>query len=107
MLTLLPATALTYVSYRKFFDKVEASNRHVRSLADLHLATIEALAMAIDAKDRVSRGHVRRVQITALEIAREMRLQDESLLEALKAGALLHDIGKLAVPDRSVHMPPV
>jgi diguanylate cyclase (GGDEF)-like protein/putative nucleotidyltransferase with HDIG domain len=105
LFTLLPALALTYISYRKFFDKVEASNRHVRSLADLHLKTIEALAMAIDAKDRVSRGHVRRVQITALEIAREMGLRDESLLEALRAGALLHDIGKLAVPDHILNKP--
>lgn len=105
LITLIPTMALTYLSYRKFFDKVEASNQHIRSLADLHLATIEALAMAIDAKDRVSRGHVRRVQITALEIADEMGIKDESLLEALKAGALLHDIGKLAVPDHILNKP--
>jgi diguanylate cyclase (GGDEF)-like protein/putative nucleotidyltransferase with HDIG domain len=105
VVVLVPALALTYFSYRKFFDKVEASGRHVRAMADLHLATIEALAMAIDAKDRVSRGHVRRVQIAALEIAREMGITDESLLEALRAGALLHDIGKLAVPDHILNKP--
>jgi diguanylate cyclase (GGDEF)-like protein/putative nucleotidyltransferase with HDIG domain len=105
LVILVPMLLLTYFSYRKFFDKVESSNRHIRSLADLHLSTIEALALAIDAKDRVSRGHVRRVQIAALEIAREMGITDEALLEALKAAALLHDIGKLAVPDHILNKP--
>jgi len=105
LVILVPVLLVTYFSYQKFFDKVEASNQHIRSLADLHLSTIEALALAIDAKDRVSRGHARRVQIAALEIAREMKLTDEQFLEALKAAALLHDIGKLAVPDHILNKP--
>ena len=105
LMVLVPMLVITYFSYKKFFDQVEASNQHIRSLLDLHLSTIEALALAIDAKDRVSRGHVRRVQIAALEIAREMGLTEESFLEALKAAALLHDIGKLAVPDHILNKP--
>jgi len=105
LVILVPVLMITYFSYKKFFDQVEASNQHIRSLVDLHLSTIEALALAIDAKDRVSRGHVRRVQIAALEIAREMGLTEETFLEALKAAALLHDIGKLAVPDHILNKP--
>src|SRR5581483_9551095 len=105
LIILAPILLITYFSYRKFFDKVEASNQEVRDLADLHLSTIESLALAIDAKDRVSRGHARRVQIAALEIAHEMGVRDQSLLEALKASALLHDIGKLAVPDHILNKP--
>ncbi len=105
LIILVPVLLITYFSYRKFFDKVERSNQEVRDLADLHLSTIEALALAIDAKDRVSRGHARRVQIAALEIASEIGVRDETLLEALKAAALLHDIGKLAVPDHILNKP--
>ncbi|HWQ36148.1 MAG TPA: diguanylate cyclase [Blastocatellia bacterium] len=105
LIILVPVLLITYFSYRKFFDKVEASNQEVRDLADLHLSTIEALALAIDAKDRISRGHARRVQIAAIEIAAEMGIKDEALLEALKAASLLHDIGKLAVPDHILNKP--
>jgi diguanylate cyclase (GGDEF)-like protein/putative nucleotidyltransferase with HDIG domain len=104
-LIIVPVLLLTYFSYQRFFDKVETSNRHARALADLHLSTIEALALAIDAKDRVSRGHARRAQIIALEIARELGVTDEALLEALQAAAILHDIGKLAVPDHILNKP--
>jgi diguanylate cyclase (GGDEF)-like protein len=105
LIILVPILLITYFSYKKFFDKVEASNQEVRDLADLHLSTIEALALAIDAKDRISRGHARRVQIATSEIAAEMGISDAALLEALKAASLLHDIGKLAVPDQILNKP--
>ncbi|HEY9232058.1 MAG TPA: diguanylate cyclase, partial [Blastocatellia bacterium] len=69
-----------------------------------HLRTIEALAIAIDAKDEVTQDHVRRVQIYATGLARLFGLS-EMEIEALKAGALLHDIGKLAVPDYILNKP--
>ena len=73
-------------------------------MAELHLKTIEALAIAIDAKDEVTPDHVHRVQIYATGLARLFGLSDPEL-EALKAGALLHDIGKLAVPDYILNKP--
>src|SRR4030095_8838401 len=73
-------------------------------MADLHLKTIEALAIAIDAKDEVSPDHVHRVQIYAIGLARFFGLSEPEI-EALKAGALLHDIGKLAVPDYILNKP--
>jgi diguanylate cyclase (GGDEF)-like protein/putative nucleotidyltransferase with HDIG domain len=73
-------------------------------MADLHLRTIEALAIAIDAKDEVTHDHVRRVQIYATGLARLLGLSAAEV-EALKAGAMLHDIGKLAVPDYILNKP--
>ena len=100
----VPILAITYFTYRAYLDRVETSNRHAEQVADLHLKTIEALAIAIDAKDEVTHDHVRRVQIYATGLARLFGLSEPEI-EALKAGALLHDIGKLAVPDYILNKP--
>ncbi len=100
----VPILSITWLTYKVYLDKVEASNAHAEEVADLHLRTIEALAIAIDAKDEVTHDHVRRVQIYATGLARLFGLSDTEI-EALKAGALLHDIGKLAVPDYILNKP--
>ena len=100
----MPILCITYFTYKVYLDKVDASNRHAEEMADLHLRTIEALAIAIDAKDEVTHDHVRRVQVYSTGLARLFGLSD-SEIEALKAGALLHDIGKLAVPDYILNKP--
>lgn len=100
----VPILAITYFTYKAYIDRVATSNRHAEQVADLHLKTIEALAIAIDAKDEVTHDHVRRVQIYATGLARLFGLSDPEI-EALKAGALLHDIGKLAVPDYILNKP--
>lgn len=100
----VPVITVTYFTYKVYLDRVETSNRHAEQMAELHLKTIEALAIAIDAKDEVTPEHVHRVQIYATGLARLFGLSD-SELEALKAGALLHDIGKLAVPDYILNKP--
>src|SRR5215475_4157985 len=101
---LVPILTITYFTYKVYLDKVETSAKHAEQMADLHLRTIEALAIAIDAKDEVTQDHVRRVQIYATGLARLFGLSDPEI-EALKAGALLHDIGKLAVPDYILNKP--
>src|SRR5439155_22505786 len=68
-------------------------------------ATIETLAHAIDAKDQVTHGHIRRVQRSAVALARGVGLTDEGQLKAIEAAALLHDIGKLAVPEHILSKP--
>jgi diguanylate cyclase (GGDEF)-like protein/putative nucleotidyltransferase with HDIG domain len=100
----IPIAAIIYFTYKVYLDRVETSNRHAEQLADLHLRTIEALAIAIDAKDQVTHDHVHRVQIYSTGLARVFGLSDLEI-EALKAGALLHDVGKLAVPDYILNKP--
>src|SRR5216683_781770 len=78
--------------------------RYVEEIANLHMNTIESLAIAIDAKDQTTHGHVRRTQIYATEMGRLLKVS-ESELRALVAGALLHDIGKLAVPEYILNKP--
>src|SRR5262249_60534382 len=97
-ITSLPILMITYHTYKVYLDKVRTSMSHAEEMADLHLRTIEALAIAIDAKDEVTHDHVHRVQIYATGLAKHFGLSDKEI-EALRAGALLHDIGKMAVPD--------
>jgi diguanylate cyclase (GGDEF)-like protein/putative nucleotidyltransferase with HDIG domain len=100
----LPILVLTYVAYRSYLGRVETSNRHIEGLTRLHLATVESLTMAIDAKDDLSRGHIPRVRVLAEGLARKVAYPEDQM-EGLKAAALLHDIGKLAVPEYILSKP--
>ena len=82
----------------------ESTIRRLRETANLRMSVIESLAIAIDAKDQTTQGHVRRTRAYAVELGKLLNVTD-SELEALKAGALLHDIGKLAVPDFILNKP--
>jgi diguanylate cyclase (GGDEF)-like protein/putative nucleotidyltransferase with HDIG domain len=101
---LLPVVYVVYGSYRLYLDKLEGEKEHVQQVAALHLRTIEALALAIDAKDHSTHAHLRRVQTYAMEMGRELGLKPEEL-SALEAASLLHDIGKLAVPENIISKP--
>jgi diguanylate cyclase (GGDEF)-like protein/putative nucleotidyltransferase with HDIG domain len=101
---LLPAAYLLFRSYRLYLGKLEDEKKHVEQMAALHLRTIEALALAIDAKDHTTHDHLQRVRVFAVEVGREMGLKHDEL-EALRAAALLHDIGKLAVPEHIINKP--
>ncbi|MFL6334599.1 MAG: diguanylate cyclase [Pyrinomonadaceae bacterium] len=74
------------------------------SAAELNLRAVESLAIAIDAKAQTTHGHVRRTQAYALGLGRLLKVSAEEL-EALKAGALLHDVGNLAVPEHILNKP--
>ncbi|HTQ54771.1 MAG TPA: HD domain-containing phosphohydrolase [Bryobacteraceae bacterium] len=103
-IVVLPVIYLIYRSYELYLARLEAERRHVESIAGLHMRTIEALAMAIDAKDHTTHEHLRRVRVYAVEVGKQMGLAEVEL-EALKAAALLHDIGKLAVPEHIISKP--
>jgi len=94
----------TYKSYKVYLGRIDDEQRHVREMADLHLATIEALALAIDAKDQTSQSHIRRVQLYAAALARALGMTDNHI-QGVKTAALLHDIGKLAVPEHILSKP--
>ncbi|HYY57247.1 MAG TPA: diguanylate cyclase [Pyrinomonadaceae bacterium] len=100
----IPVIAATYATYKVYFERVSEKTREASEMSRLHLATVEALATAIDAKDQTTHCHVRRVQIYAAGMGRVFGLSEREI-EALKAGALLHDIGKLAVPDHILNKP--
>jgi diguanylate cyclase (GGDEF)-like protein/putative nucleotidyltransferase with HDIG domain len=100
----VPLIAATYATCRVFFKRFNEKTHEAEALSQLHLATVEALATAIDAKDQTTHCHVRRVQIYAAGMGRVFNLSQNEI-EALKAGALLHDIGKLAVPDHILNKP--
>jgi len=103
-LLLLPILLLVHRSYRVYVGRLEDEKKHAEELASLHLRTIEALALAIEAKDQATHQHLRRVRTYVEEVGKEMRLPDLEL-DALRAAALLHDIGKLAVPEHIISKP--
>src|ERR1700722_815467 len=99
ILLILPAVYLAYRYYRVQKSNLEMREKTAKNMAALHLRTIEGLALAVEAKDGLNtRGHLRRVRVYALGIGQDLGLTGDEL-EALQAGALLHDIGKLAVPE--------
>ena len=110
-LLVLPLIYWVYRSYRLYLgrleaekERVEVEKRHVEQIASLNMRTIEALALAIEAKDHTTHTHLQRVRTYAVEVARELSLA-EAQIEALRAAALLHDIGKLAVPEQIINKP--
>ncbi len=100
----LPVVYLIYRSYRLYLGKLADEKRHVEEMADLHMRTIEALALAIEAKDQTTHDHLQRVRVYALEVAKELNVEPNEMA-ALQAGALLHDIGKLAIPEHIISKP--
>jgi diguanylate cyclase (GGDEF)-like protein/putative nucleotidyltransferase with HDIG domain len=99
-----PVVYLIYRSYRLYVSRLENEKKHAEAVSALHLRTIEALALAIEAKDHTTHDHLARVQIYAQEIGRELGLTYGEL-EALRTASLLHDIGKLAVPEHIISKP--
>ncbi len=97
-LALLLPLFLTFRLYKVYLGRMDDERRHVRELSDMHLATVEALALAIEAKDATAKSHVRRVQYYATELGRSLGLRDD-LIEGVRIASLLHDVGKLGVPD--------
>ena len=84
--------------------ELEAAAREAEGLRTLHLSAIEALALAIDAKDQTSHSHIRRLQLYAGHLAAEVGMSDRDV-EGVRTAALLHDIGKLAVPEHILSKP--
>jgi diguanylate cyclase (GGDEF)-like protein/putative nucleotidyltransferase with HDIG domain len=103
-LLILPVVYVIFRSYSLYLGKLESEKTHAQQMASLHLRTIEALALAIDAKDHTTHDHLQRVHVYALEIGRELGLGEDDL-QGLQTAALLHDIGKLAVPEHIISKP--
>jgi diguanylate cyclase (GGDEF)-like protein len=107
MAGLVLASAVLYLAgrmYRHFRARLDQERQHAQKMAELQIATIEALALAIDAKDQVAPNHIRRVQTYAAGVARALGMSEDDI-QGLRIAALLHDIGKLAVPEHILAKP--
>jgi putative nucleotidyltransferase with HDIG domain len=102
---IVPLLVTSYLTYKMAFSRVEEAVLHVEEVHTLYLSTIETLATAIDAKDQVTHGHIRRVQRFALGLAKKVGVTDPLQLQALEAAGLLHDMGKIAVPEHILNKP--
>src|SRR5579863_9922689 len=100
----LPLVYLVHRSNRTQVVQMEQERTHMAAMNGLHVRTIEALALAIDAKDHTTHDHLQRVQLYAIEIGKDLGLSEQEL-DALTAAAVLHDIGKLAVPESIISKP--
>jgi putative nucleotidyltransferase with HDIG domain len=110
-LLLLPILYVIYRYHSLYVDRLEEERKraeelraHAEEVAALHRRTIEVLALAIEAKDQTTHDHLERVEVYAVAVGEELGLEDGEL-EALRAAALLHDIGKLAVPEYIISKP--
>lgn len=102
---IVPLLMISYLTFRTTLGRLDDANSHLREVNRLYMSTIETLAMAVDAKDQVTHGHIRRVQRYALGLADALGLNDEKQIKAIEAAALLHDMGKLAIPEYILNKP--
>jgi diguanylate cyclase (GGDEF)-like protein/putative nucleotidyltransferase with HDIG domain len=100
----LPPIYVVYYSYRLYMDKIRKDLEHISALANLNNSVIASLATAIDAKDHYTNKHLSRVQTYALAISEYLGLSAEQH-EAVRCAALVHDIGKLGVPEHILTKP--
>jgi putative nucleotidyltransferase with HDIG domain len=102
---IVPLLLISYLTFRTSMGRLEDATRHVAQLNELYLSTVETLAMAVDAKDQITHGHIRRVQVYAVGLARRLGIAEGQQLKAIEAAALLHDMGKLAIPEHILNKP--
>lgn len=100
----LPVLFVVYRTHKSYVERLEQERQYAEELAHLHRRTIETLALAVEAKDQTTHDHLARVEVYAMEIGRELGLSEPEI-KALEAAALLHDIGKLAVPEYIISKP--
>jgi putative nucleotidyltransferase with HDIG domain len=105
VLTVLPMPVIVYQMLRTSLARTDDQVRHLEAMNRTYASTIEAFATAVDAKDQVTHGHLRRVQVYALGVARELGITDEPTVRSLEAAALLHDVGKIGIPEHILNKP--
>lgn len=104
MVLVLPVPVIIYYTFKTYHDKLGEQQHHYHELTGIYDSILEMLAMAIDAKDDVTHDHIQRVKLFAKRMGELAGLTDLEI-EALKAGALLHDIGKIGVPAYILNKP--
>jgi putative nucleotidyltransferase with HDIG domain len=102
---IVPLLLVSYLTFRTSMGRLADANKHLAQVNELYLSTVETLAMAVDAKDQITHGHIRRVQSFATELARRLGVSNAEQLKAIEAAALLHDMGKLGIPEHILNKP--
>jgi len=105
VVAVLPMPVIVYQMLRTSLARTDDQLRHLEAMNRTYASTIEAFATAVDAKDQVTHGHLRRVQVYALGVARELGITDGPALRSLEAAALLHDVGKIGIPEHILNKP--
>ena len=101
----MPIVLVIYYAYKMNLKRINLAQQHLEELNDLYHATITSLAMAIDAKDHSNYGNIQKVRAMTEALAERMGLRDDDILKGLRAASLLHDIGKLAIPEYILNKP--
>ena len=95
--------------YRRTLDKLRFQKKRTRNRAshvgEIYEATLENLMIALDLRDVETFGHSRTVAKYSLVLAKSLGIEDENTLGKIKKGALLHDVGKIAIPDSILKKP--
>src|SRR5260370_16800384 len=99
-----PIVYWIYRSYQTYLSRLDAQKKHAEEIAALHLRTIEALSLAIQANDHTTHLHLPPAQAYTVDIAKDLEL-DDSQLNAIRAASMLDDIGKLPVPENILSKP--
>ncbi|HXG65827.1 MAG TPA: HD domain-containing phosphohydrolase, partial [Blastocatellia bacterium] len=99
-----PIPVIIYYTFKTYHEKLREQDRHYKELTGVYDSVLEMLAMAIQAKDEMTHDHLQRVKLFATRVGEKIGLSKEEL-EALRAGALLHDIGKIGVPAYILNKP--
>jgi putative nucleotidyltransferase with HDIG domain len=100
-----PLILVCHLAMRSWLGRVDDAQRHLADVNRLYLSTISAFSTAIEAKDGVTSDHIHRVQAYAMGLSRALEITDEPTLKAIEAAALLHDTGKLAIPEHILNKP--
>ena len=105
IVAVLPLIFVCYLAMRSRLGRLDDAQRHVAKINQLYLSTIGALSSAIEAKDGVTSDHIHRVRAYALGLAKALNVTDSATVDAIEAAALLHDTGKLAIPEHILNKP--
>jgi putative nucleotidyltransferase with HDIG domain len=105
LILIVPLPVILYAMFRHALGRVQDQISHLSKVNRVYVGAIEALAHAVDAKDEVTHDHTRRVQEHTVRLARALGVRDEAEIQAIKAAALLHDVGKLAIPEHILNKP--
>jgi len=105
LILIIPLPVILYVSFRHALGRAQDQISHLGNVNKVYVGAIEALAHAVGAKDQVTHDHTRRVQDQTVRLARILGVVDEIEVEAINAAGLLHDVGKLAIPEHILNKP--